>query len=113
MFGKVKKMFRSNKIGTVKPIVELNDMDKVYLACARRNDARFAYVLALVCTRQENTRFYNMFPQTEVLTFESPSQADAYYGTVQQISKIQQAGLVGNLFSAMDDQIKAFNQKSR
>ena len=113
MFDKLKSLLNKDRTKRGAPIVSLNDADKVYLACARRNDARFAYVLALVCNRQGNSRFFELLPRTEVMTFDSNAAADAYCGAIQQVSKIQRAGQMANLFSALDKEIKAFNQQTR
>ncbi len=113
MFKNLKQKLNILRTKNAKPIITLNDADKVYLACARSDDALFSYVLALVCTRQGNTGYFNLLPQTEVFTFNSRAKADAFYGTVQQVSRMQSMGKVSNLFSAMEQEIKAFNNKTR
>lgn len=113
MFEKLKQFITRKNIKPAQPIVVLNDADKVYLAAMRRDDARFAYVLALVSNRQNNSQFYDMVPQTQVYTFQTRPQADAFYGTVQQVSQMQRAGKFHGFFDAMSDEIKSFNEKTR
>jgi len=113
MFDKLKQKIKILRTKTANPIVSLNDADKVYLACVRRDDELFSYVLALVCERQENTRMFNLYPQTEVLTFNTRTGADAFYGTVQQLSRVQRTGSLSALFDMHLQQIKDFNDKAR
>lgn len=112
MTKKQKKAKQNNKL--VQPILTLSSNDKIFLASTRRDDAIFAYVLALVCYKKKDglRSDVDINPTEEIYTFESATQADVFHNTVQQMIKMNEQWMPG-LLEILETPIKRFNEKIR
>lgn len=99
---------------TIQPIVMLSDEDKLFLAATRHDDAKFAYVLTLVYKRDPSMSGISITlnPIKEVYTFKSKLQADAFYGSVQQMIKMGKES-APSLFKMQETSINSFNENVR
>lgn len=87
----------------------LSDADKSFLTAVRRDDEKFAYVLALVCIK--NSRIQPLIAR-EVYIFYSKSQADALYNTAQQMAQLTKQA-APSWFKQFEESIKHFNENER
>ena len=69
-----------------KPVLTLDMDEKIYLAVAKRDLDKLAFVYTLACLKQnKNINNYNLFPTQEIHTFKSKTSANVYYETIAQI----------------------------
>lgn len=110
---KARLALRWLKQNQIKPSVILNSSDKIYLAVSKKNVGKLVYVYMLVCKSAGNQR-YDLFPTTEIASFENKRQSEVFYKTVQEVMKLQRK-MVGlqALHNAMADKIQEFNENTR
>lgn len=82
-----------------KPVLTLNMDEKFYLAVAKNDLDKLAFVYTLACLKQnKNVNSYNLFPTQEIHTFKSKSSADVYYKTIAQIVEFNENDKTKNIF---------------
>ncbi len=71
------------------PKLVLNNIDRLYLATAVKSVRNLTFIYTLVC-RNTGNRQYEIFPVTEVATFDNAHDAAIYHQTVNQVMAYQQ-----------------------
>lgn len=103
----------SNNKQTSRPKLTLNDADKLYLATATKSVDKLTFIYTLACLK-ENGKQWNIFPTTEISTFDNVKDADIYFKTVNQIMDYQQKSLGPQKIKEMlEKEIREFTEKTR
>ncbi len=95
------------------PKLMLNANDKLYLAVSKKNIGKLVYIYTLVNQKASGNR-WDLFPTTEVATFDKKHKADIYYQTVNAIMNFQHE-LFGVQFmaKAFQDEILKFKEHTK
>ena len=69
-----------------KPILTLNMDEKIYLAVAKCDLDKLAFVYTLACLKtNKNANCYNVFATQEIHAFKNKTSANIYYETISQM----------------------------
>ena len=102
---------------TNRPDLTLSMDDKIYLAVAKQNTEKLAFVYTLACLRSNGgANSFNLFPTEEIHAFINKDSANLYYETIQQIIDFNINDKVRTqLFETNDEWIQRFldNTNSR
>ena len=98
-----------------KPNLTLKMDDKIYLAVAKKDMDKLAFVYTLAClkaTKQSN--MYNLIPTPEIHTFKNKESAQLYYETIDEIVNVNMNDETKQaMFSANDKMIEKFMENVR
>ncbi len=95
------------------PKLVLNNIDRLYLATAVKSVRNLTFIYTLVC-RNTGNRQYEIFPVTEIATFDNARDAAIYHQTVNQVMAYQQK-MAGpqKIREMLATEIDAFKQQTR
>lgn len=98
-----------------KPVLTLNMDEKVYLAVAKRDLDKLAFVYTLACLKQnKNSNSYNVFPTQEIHTFKSKTSANVYYETIAQMVELNDNDKTKKIFFETNETlIASFLEKTK
>ena len=98
-----------------KPVLTLNMDEKIYLAVAKRDLDKLAFVYTLACLKQnKNSNYYNAFPTQEIHTFKSETSANVYYETILQMVELNENDKTKNFFFETNaEAIKRFIENTK
>jgi hypothetical protein len=98
-----------------KPVLTLSMDEKIYLAVAKRDLDKLAFVYTLACLKSDkNANTYDCFATQEIHTFKSKTSADVYYETVSQIVEINENDEEKKfLFDTNEKLIEKFIEKTK
>lgn len=98
-----------------KPVLTLNMDEKIYLAVAKRDLDKLAFVYTLACLKSDkNTNDFNAFATSEVHAFKSKTSANIYYETISQLVEINENDKTKRfLFDANEKLIESFMEKTK
>ena len=69
-----------------KPVLTLDMDEKIYLAVAKSDLDKIAFVYTLACLKTEpKSNAYNAIPSREIHAFKSKESAQIYYDTIDRI----------------------------
>ncbi len=96
-----------------KPVLTLDMDEKFYLAVAKRDLDKLAFVYTLACLKQKPNS-YNLFPTQEIHTFKSKSSANIYYETIAQMVEFNENDKTKKLiFETNAEVIERFMEKTK
>lgn len=94
------------------PKLKLNVMEKIYLALSVKSVNKMIFIYTLVSLR--SGRNYDVFPTTEIATFDNKKDADIYYKTIKEIMRFQGNHMgIQKIREIMTEQIKEFKERVR
>ena len=98
-----------------KPVLTLNMDEKFYLAVAKRDLDKLAFVYTLACLKKDkNSNLYNVFPTQEIHTFKSKTSANIYYETISQIVEFNENDKTKkSIFETNSEAIERFLENTR
>lgn len=99
---------QSAKLSTAAPKLTLDVMSKVYLATAVKSVGKLTFVYTLACTQTPNAK-YDLYPKTEIATFDNEKDAAIYHKTINEIMRVQ-ANHIGiqQIKRMLADEVKNF-----
>ena len=98
-----------------KPNLTLNMDDKIYLAVAKKDADKLAFVYTLACLKANKmSNSYNLVPSREIHTFKNKESANLYYETIDEIVNVNANDETKQfLFSSNDKLIEKFMENTR
>lgn len=66
------------------PVYKLSFSDKFFLAVAKKNTEKLAFVYSVYCPSEGATR-YSCYADVEVATFDNPDKAEIFYQTISEV----------------------------
>jgi len=98
-----------------KPVLTLNMDDKIYLAVAKRDLDKLAFVYTLACLKSDkNANNYSTLATSEIHAFRNKTSADIYYKSISQLVEINEKDKTKKILFNMNDKlIESFMEKTK
>lgn len=94
------------------PKLTLGVMDKVYLATAVKSVDKMTFVYTLACLKKGEN--YNLWPTTEISTFDNEKDAAIYHKTINQIMQYQERhNGIQQIRQMLSDKVKEFRENTK
>lgn len=103
---------KQSNVFSGEPKLKLDVMEKIYLALSVKSVKEMIFIYTLVSLR--SGRNYNVFPTTEIATFDNKKDASIYHKTIEEVMRFQGKYIgVQKIREMMTEQIKEFNERVR
>ena len=98
-----------------RPNLTLKMDDKIYLAVAKKDLDKLAFVYTLACLKSsKQSNLYNMIPTPEIHAFKNKESAQLYYETIDEIVNVNANDETKQaLFSSNEKMIERFMEYIR